>query len=103
MAGRTPSQTVGPFFHEALRWPDGGKVAFAENGRSVILTGRILDGAGDPVADALLETWQRSPEGRAPIGARGTAKPHAMGRLGPGEGGPFRLQARRPRGRGPRH
>ena len=101
MAGRTPSQTVGPFFHEALRWPDGGKVAFAENGRSVILTGRILDGAGDPVADALLETWQRSPEGRPPTGARGASKPHGMGRVETGKDGRFRIETRMPGGDAP--
>ena len=61
MAGRTASQTIGPFFHEALRWPDGGKVRFAEPGRRIVLTGRMLDGAGEPVGDALIETWQASP------------------------------------------
>ena len=31
--GRTPSQTIGPFFHEGLRWKDGDNVTFAESGR----------------------------------------------------------------------
>ena len=58
---RTPSQTIGPFFHEALRWPEGGKVRIAAKGTPIVLTGRVLDGAGEAVADAMLETWQLSP------------------------------------------
>lgn len=45
----TPSQTVGPFFGVGLlpvNGPDG-----------VRIEGRVLDGAGEPVADALLEAW----------------------------------------------
>ncbi len=61
MALRTPSQTIGPCFHQSLRWRDGGKVAFAESGDKVVLAGRIFDGAGNPVGDAMVETWQRSP------------------------------------------
>ncbi|HST01749.1 MAG TPA: hypothetical protein VLJ84_08820 [Usitatibacter sp.] len=61
MAARTPSQTIGPFFHLGLRWPESGRVAFAEKGTPVVLTGRITDGTGAAVDDALFETWQ--PEG----------------------------------------
>ena len=39
MEARTPSQTIGPFFHEGLRWKDGGKVSFAESGRRIVLKG----------------------------------------------------------------
>lgn len=98
MAGRTPSQTVGPFFHEALRWRDGGKVEFAEQGRAVVLAGRILDGAGEPVADALLETWQRSPGGEAPAGAGGDSRPHGFGRVETAKDGSFRIETRMPGG-----
>lgn len=59
---RTPSQTVGPFFHEALRWKDGGPMR-ATSGPKVVIAGRIVDGAGEPVADAMIEAWQRSPDG----------------------------------------
>src|SRR5436190_12874154 len=46
----TPSQTIGPFFAVGLT-----EVRGADDG--VALTGRVLDGAGAPVNDALLETW----------------------------------------------
>jgi protocatechuate 3,4-dioxygenase beta subunit len=48
---RTASQTIGPFFHEALRWRDGERVQFAERGTAIVLTGRLLDGAGQTLAD----------------------------------------------------
>ena len=101
MAQRTPSQTVGPFFHEALRWPGGGIVAFAENGRRVVLDGRIVDGAGLPVGDALVETWQHSPRGATPAGAPGGANPHGFGRVETARDGSFRIATAMPGGAAP--
>jgi protocatechuate 3,4-dioxygenase alpha subunit len=59
----TPSQTVGPFFAIGLSWPDGPEVVPAGTGGAILITGRVLDGAGDPVPDALVETWQAAPDG----------------------------------------
>lgn len=74
MPARTPSQTVGPFFHEALRWPDGGRLAPTAAGTRVVLAGRIFDGAGAPVGDAMVEALQASPRGfgRVETAADGT-------------------------------
>lgn len=49
----TPSQTVGPFFGFALPF-DGGAAA----GGDERIEGRVLDGAGEPVSDALIELSQ---------------------------------------------
>ncbi len=51
---RTPSQTVGPFFAICLTQWDNGRVADAHG---VTIGGDVLDGAGDPVPDAMIETW----------------------------------------------
>jgi len=84
----TPSQTVGPFFAHALPWPDGPHVvgphvvgphvvgphvvgphvvgphiAGQGSAGAFWLRGRVLDGAGDPVPDALVESWQADPDG----------------------------------------
>ena len=96
-AGRTPSQTIGPFFHEALRWKDGGKVTFAETGRRIVLTGRVLDGAGEPVGDALFETWQLSPLGKTPAPGR-DGKPHGFGRVETAKDGTYRIETAMPGG-----
>lgn len=95
---RTPSQTIGPFFHEALRWRDGARVSFAEPGTAIVLTGRMLDGAGDPVADAMIETWQRSPRGVAPAAAQGATKPHGFGRTETASDGSYRIETLTPGG-----
>jgi len=101
MAGRSPSQTIGPFFHEALRWRDGGKVAFPGRGAPVVLIGRILDGAGEPVADAMVETWQKLPAGCAPGVAPGSSNPYAFGRVETSKDGTFRIETSMPAGDAP--
>jgi protocatechuate 3,4-dioxygenase alpha subunit len=63
MAARTPSQTIGPFFHEALRWPDGARLAPVSAAQRVALRGRILDGGKSPVGDAMIEAWTANPPG----------------------------------------
>jgi protocatechuate 3,4-dioxygenase alpha subunit len=60
----TPSQTVGPFFGVGLDWPDGPYVVPDGTPEAFRVSGRLLDGVGEPVADALVETWQADPEGR---------------------------------------
>ena len=62
----TPSQTIGPFFAVGLIWPDGPDVVPEGTPGAVRIGGRVLDGQGDPVADALVETWQADPQGRFP-------------------------------------
>jgi protocatechuate 3,4-dioxygenase alpha subunit len=60
----TPSQTIGPFFSHALPWPAGPMVVPERAAGGFWLRGRVLDGAGDPVPDALIESWQADPTGR---------------------------------------
>ena len=98
MAARTPSQTVGPFFHEALRWKDAGRVEFAEAGRRLVIEGSLTDGAGQPVTDALIETWQLSSTGRTPAAATGGANPHGFGRVESTRDGTFRVETSMPGG-----
>jgi protocatechuate 3,4-dioxygenase alpha subunit len=101
MAGRTPSQTIGPFYHFGMRWPDGGKIAFSEKGRAIVLTGRIIDGAGDPVGDALVETWQHNAANATPAPASGSANPHGFGRVETEKNGTFRFETTMPGGSAP--
>ncbi len=71
--GITPSQTVGPFFKYGLTpngkydWND----AFTNNlvtpetsGERIRVQGRVFDGDGAPVSDAMLEIWQADAQGR---------------------------------------
>lgn len=62
----TPGQTVGPFFGFALPYDAGEHLVPVGHPDAVRLTGRVLDGNGDPVPDALLEIWQADVAGEVP-------------------------------------
>lgn len=61
--GLTPSQTVGPFFHDALPYDTGPRVAGPERTGTIRLTGQVVDGDGTPITDALAEIWQADEHG----------------------------------------
>jgi protocatechuate 3,4-dioxygenase alpha subunit len=102
----TPSQTVGPFFAIGLPWTDGPQVVPEETAGALVIAGRVLDGAGEPVPDALVETWQAAPDGSfghpddPREGARGTAFRVAacrrFGRCPTGPDGGYRIVTLRP-------
>jgi protocatechuate 3,4-dioxygenase alpha subunit len=60
----TPGQTIGPFFGYALPYDGGEHLVPLSHPDAIRLTGRVLDGHGDPVPDALLEIWQPDSSGR---------------------------------------
>lgn len=60
----TPSQTVGPFFAIGLPFDGQELVVPADTPGAFSISGKIYDGAGDPIPDYVLETWQADPEGR---------------------------------------
>lgn len=61
----TASQTVGPFFRIGLEPIYIPIVAGPEvPGERVTIRGRVLDGDGAPIPDAVIETWQAGAEGR---------------------------------------
>ncbi|MFC7497161.1 MULTISPECIES: protocatechuate 3,4-dioxygenase subunit alpha [unclassified Nocardioides] len=62
----TPGQTVGPFFHYALPYAGGAELVPPTRPDAIRLHGRVLDGAGEPVPDALIELWQTGPDGAVP-------------------------------------
>lgn len=60
----TPSQTIGPYYGFALSWDDGPFVVPAGTEGAIRIEGRVLDGNGVGVSDAMIETWQADPDGR---------------------------------------
>jgi len=65
----TPSQTVGPFFHLGLARPEWGDLTRGGPGGNpvgerIAIEGRIMDGDGLPVPDAMVELWQANAAGR---------------------------------------
>ena len=86
--GQTPWQTVGPFFHYALPHPGGADLVGGSDagarpdltapghfglarltrpmdiaGETIEIEGQVLDGAGEPLPDALVEIWQADNNG----------------------------------------
>lgn len=72
--GQTPSQTVGPFFAYGLTPEQYGydfkslagptMVQDETEGQRIRIEGRVFDGEGKPVPDAMIEIWQADAEGR---------------------------------------
>ena len=61
----TPGQTVGPFFALGLDRPEWADLArHNPTGQRITIEGRVLDGDGAPVPDAMIELWQANAAGR---------------------------------------
>ena len=99
----TPSQTAGPYLAIGLPWPDGPFVVAEGTPGAITITGVVWDGAGEPVHDALVETWQADPDGRFdhpadPRGRRRPAEPsfRGFGRCLTGPDGSYRIVTLQP-------
>jgi protocatechuate 3,4-dioxygenase, alpha subunit len=73
--GETPSQTAGPYVHIGLIPQQAGFDIFESNfsnalagpntaGERIRIEGQVIDGAGAPLKDVLLEIWQANAAGR---------------------------------------
>lgn len=61
----TGSQTVGPYFHlGATSLKKDDLIGPGVSGEKVILQGRVIDGDGKPVSDAMLKIWQANAHGK---------------------------------------
>jgi protocatechuate 3,4-dioxygenase, alpha subunit len=109
VTGITPSQTVGPFFKYGLTpsgqydWND----AFTNNlitpdvsGDRIRVEGKVLDGDGAPVPDAMLEIWQADAQGRFADPQDNRALPNAtfkgFGRCGTDANGGYAFDTIKP-------
>jgi protocatechuate 3,4-dioxygenase alpha subunit len=95
--GQTPSQTVGPYFAYGLTPAQYGYPALTSiadgdlrspevEGEAIRIEGRVLDGQGAAVNDAMIEIWQADPQGRYahPADPRGNVAFRGFGRCGTG-------------------
>ncbi len=109
----TPSQTAGPYVHigclpnwagvEGVYPDDPGQdlVGPKTKGTRIAIRGRVLDGAGAPLRDAMVEIWQADAAGVYPgRDARGlAADPHFAGwgrRAGDAETGEWSFETVKP-------
>ena len=90
---QTPSQTVGPYFAYGLTSDQYGyrlksllqPYTTDDNtiGERIRVIGHVLDGNGNPVDDAMIESWQANAEGRY-SGPSGNTGFKGFGRVGTG-------------------
>jgi protocatechuate 3,4-dioxygenase alpha subunit len=98
-SGLTPSQTVGPYLSIGLPWPDGPYVVDPGEAGAIRISGAVYDGAGVPVPDALVETWQADPAGyfNHPDDPREKATDfRGFGRCPTAEDGTYHIVTRKP-------
>jgi len=102
VAGQTPSQTVGPFFHFALDHKGDEILANdATVGERIVIEGRVFDGDGAPLGDAMIEIWQANAAGRYDHPDDKQQKPldpafHGFGRCSTDPDGRYRFHTIRP-------
>jgi protocatechuate 3,4-dioxygenase alpha subunit len=107
--GITPSQTVGPFFAYGLTsngkydWNDAFSndlVTPDASGERIRVEGRVFDGDGAPVPDAMLEIWQADAQGRFADRQDKRALPNAafrgFGRCGTNANGEYSFDTIKP-------
>jgi protocatechuate 3,4-dioxygenase alpha subunit len=97
----TPSQTVGPFFTIGLTWEDGFAVVPDGTRGRIWIRGVVSDGAGDPIPDAVVETWQADGDGRFPSteDPRGAVESNGfrgLGRSGTDDQGRWQIRTIKP-------
>ena len=98
----TPSQTVGPFFSigcDRLKTTEQMESGVA--GEHIEIRGRVIDGDGVPVPDAMLELWQANGVGKYahpedPQDKHIDANFRGFGRVSTGADGEFRVLTTKP-------
>jgi protocatechuate 3,4-dioxygenase, alpha subunit len=90
----TPNQTVGPYFRIGMAHLYITDIP--GEGERTAIRGRVLDGNGAPVDDAILEIWQADAHGRYAAATHGAARPAGFGRIATDVAGAFRFTTVKP-------
>ena len=96
--GATESTVFGPFHRDgAPELPPGGNIAPRDTkGTPAIISGRVLDLLGRPIAGALLDVWQADSTGRYDSQYAETSELHMRGRFRTDADGRFLIRTVRP-------
>jgi protocatechuate 3,4-dioxygenase alpha subunit len=98
----TTSQTVGPFFSIGLdRLHTDNLAGPGVSGERLTIEGKVLDGEGQPVPDAVIEIWQANAHGKYAHPEDPQEKPlepafSGFGRVQTGDNGQFRFTTIKP-------
>lgn len=70
----TADQTVGPYYAIGMEYPEGEQLVARGSAGSIVLSGYVYDGAGNPVPDAVVEIWQADAAGNIPAESGGLVR-----------------------------
>jgi len=92
------SQTVGPFFRIGLEHlcAQDSHSRVDDNAEKLTICGRVLDGEGIPVPDAVLEIWHADAEGHYSVEADKSGFAYCFARAATDENGNFSFSVARP-------
>ena len=97
-SGATESSVLGPFYREgAPAYENGADLADGETGgERVLVSGKVIDLDGAPIAGAVLDIWQTAPD--AIYAAQDTSRTsfNLCGRLTTGDDGRYWFHTRKP-------
>jgi protocatechuate 3,4-dioxygenase beta subunit len=63
-SGASESTVLGPFYvADAPQLPMGANICLDRKGEDMVISGRVLDTGGGPIAGAVLDVWQANDEG----------------------------------------
>ncbi len=96
--GETESTVMGPFYVPgAPDLPMGADIArAADGGEPTLVSGRVLDTAGRPVRDAVLDVWQTAPNGFYDVQDPSQPAFNLRGRFRTGADGTYAFRTVRP-------
>lgn len=70
----TADQTVGPYYAIGMAYEGSEHIVPAGSASSIVLSGYVYDGNGDPVPDAVVEIWQTDADGKIPAVSGGIVR-----------------------------
>ncbi len=95
-AGATESSVLGPFYQEGAPEQDNGADLAPGEGPGVIVSGKVTDLSGKPLANAVLDVWQTAPNGLYHMQDSGAEEFHLCGKVHTAADGSYRFRTLKP-------
>ena len=98
-SGSTENTILGPFYvPDAPRYPHGANICLDGKGEPLVVRGRVLDIAGNPVVGATLDVWMTNDDGFYDVQQKGTQPDFNLrGVFTSGSNGAYWFRAAKPR------
>ena len=95
-AGATESSVLGPFYQEGAPEKHTGADLAPGEGPGVVVSGKVTDLDGKPLANAVLDIWQTAPNGLYHMQDGGAEEFHLCGKVHTAADGSYRFRTLKP-------